>query len=118
VMFLDEHALDLLAVAEPEKKLVCAVGRLDMLGDAGAEWHELLGERLTQAQWQIGHPLEGLGPADDDPAAQLLDAHARLATFRQPGAQLVHLQVEQRAPSIASQRQYAGSGQHTLNCNI
>src|SRR5438093_111913 len=55
------------------------------------------GQLLAQGAGQVGHLVEGGGPAGDDPGAHLAGAQRGLTAGGQPGDQVVRRNVQQPA---------------------
>ena len=93
-VFLDKDALDEFAVLEAEKQLVRAVGCLQVPANARSERRKLRRQGGAEVARQIGHLLERLRSAGDEPAADLPGAQRRLAVLMQPGQKLFARHVE------------------------
>ena len=78
-------------------------GRRDGTIVATKIWARSVDEGRAQFARQVGHGVEGLGPAGDHPPPDLARAHPLLAPGFQPGEQVV-LRQFQNAPPGASKK--------------
>ena len=85
VGFLNEDALDVVAVVQAEDEFVGAVGGGGVPRDRGGEGDEVGRQRYTQRERQVRHLLECLGAALEQPAAKLPPAHGPLLVRVEPG---------------------------------
>ena len=67
----EQHAFDPIAVVQFEQQLLRAVGGAVMLGDFSSPNGEIRGECRAQFLRQIGHVVEGVGAALEEPTSDL-----------------------------------------------
>ena len=95
VVFLQEYALDVLAIREAEQQFVRAVFRLLMRCDRRTEDREVLGQVGPEPLGKVCHHVEALGAIDDDPAANLLRMQGTMAVLLQPFDQSIEVEAKE-----------------------